>query len=106
MLQLKNSSFEKDIRVIQGKVGVLTTKNMYTLSSHDNIIVFLLDMFDASVFEDIQKMKPEAAKIFKDFTYYPDTTSSFGFTHFSLPEILTGKLYDPRERYPEYGKII
>ena len=99
---LKNSSFEKDIRVIQGKVGVLTTKNMYTLSSHDNIIVFLLDMFDASVFEDIQKMKPEAAKIFKDFTYYPDTTSSFGFTHFSLPEILTGKLYDPRERYPEY----
>ena len=34
-----------------GITGVLTTKNMYILSSKENIIVFLLDAFDASVFE-------------------------------------------------------
>ncbi len=99
---MKHTSLEKDVLLDHDKVGVLTTKNMYTVSANDNIIVFLLDMFDASIFEKIAKNRPDIVAELKDFTYFPDSTSSFGFTHFSLPEILTGKLYDPRERYPEY----
>ena len=97
-----SNPIHKDIVFEDGKASVLTTKNMFTVSEKENIIVFLLDTFDASVFEEIQKNNPEVNDNLKDFTYYPDTTSSFGFTHYSLPEILTGKLYDPSYIYPKY----
>ena len=104
VITLKAYPFQKNIAFEDGKAGVLTTKDIYTISSKDNIVVFLLDAFDASVFEEVQQKNPEVISEFKDFTYYPDTTSSFGFTHYSLPEILTGELYDPQERYLEYQK--
>ena len=94
----------KDISYEDGKAGILTTENMYTVSSKDNIVVFLLDAFDAALFEEIQEKNPEVIEDFKDFTYYPDTTSSYCLTHYSVPEILTGKLFDPRNRWADYLK--
>lgn len=102
LLILKNTSLNKDVALGHGKAVILTTKNIYTASSHKNIIVFLLDMFDAAIFEEIEIKKPEVLVEFKDFTYYPDTISSFSFTNYSLPEILTGKLYNPAEWFPGY----
>lgn len=104
VVTIKANPTQKIVAFEDGKAGVLTTKDIYTISSKDNIIIFLLDAFDASIFEEIQQKNPKVIAEFKDFTYYPDTTSSFGFTHYSLPEILTGKLYDPKERYLEYQK--
>ena len=92
----------KDISYEDGRAGILTTKNMFTVSSKENIIVFLLDAYDAAIFEEIQEKNPEVIEELKDFTYYPDTTSSYCLTHYSLPEILTGKLFDPRNRWAEY----
>jgi len=103
LMTLKNNPVLKDVTFESGKVGVLTTKDLYTVSSKDNIIVFLLDAFDAEVFEEIQRKDPKILNTFKDFTYYPDTTSSFGFTIYSLPEILTGRLFDPSsQKYPDF----
>ena len=103
LLTLKNNLVLRDSSFESGKVGVLTTKDMYTVSSKKNIIVFLLDAFDAEVFEEIQRKEPQIEEYFKDFTYYPDTTSSFGFTIYSLPEILTGRLFDPSmQKYPDF----
>lgn len=103
LITLKNNPVLKDVSFENGKVGVLTTKDLYTVSSNDNVIIFLLDAFDAEVFEEIQRKDLQILNIFNDFTYYPDTTSSFGFTIFSLPEILTGRLFDPSlQRYPDY----
>ena len=103
LITLKNNPVLKDVSFENGKVGVLTTKDLYTVSLNDNIIIFLLDAFDAEVFEEIQRKDPRILNIFNDFTYYPDTTSSFGFTIYSLPEILTGRLFDPSlQRYPDF----
>lgn len=102
LITLKNNPIQKDILYEGGNAGILTTKDIYTVSEKDNIIIFLLDAFDASVFEEIQKKNPEVINDLKDFTYFPDTTSSYGFTHFSLPEILTGKLYVPSYSYSKY----
>lgn len=103
LISLKNNPIQKDILYEDGKAGVLTTKNIYTVSEKDNIIVFLIDAFDASTFEEIQQKGHEVINQLKDFTYYPDTTSSFGFTIYSLPEILTGSLFDPSlSNYPDF----
>lgn len=94
---VKNVDFLED-----GKAGILTTRSMYTVSDKDNIIVFLLDGFAADVFEEIQQKNPELLNEFKDFIYYPDTISSFGYTYYSLPEILTGMMYNPKDNYTDY----
>lgn len=102
LVNLRNNPIQKDILFEEGKAGVLTTKDLYTVSENENIIIFLLDGFDSSVFEEILQKYPDFSFDFKDFTYYPDATSSFGFTHFSLPEILTGQLCVPTENYSDY----
>ena len=103
LITLKNNPIQKDILYEDGKAGVLTTKDIYTVSEKDNIIIFLIDAFDASTFEEIQQKGHEVITQLKDFTYYPDTTSSFGFTIYSLPEILTGRFFDPSiSNYPDF----
>ena len=102
VITLKNNPIQKNIILENGKAGILTAKDLYTVSDKDNIIIFLIDAFDASIFEEIMQKNPEAIADLKDFTFHDDTTSSFGFTDFSLPEILTGHLYDPATRFPEY----
>ena len=94
---------QKKIIYDDNRARILTTKNIYKVSAKDNIIVFLIDAFDNEVFEEIRQKNPQAIDVFKDFTYYPDTISSFGFTIYSLPEILTGRLFDPTlKKYPDY----
>ena len=93
------------------ELAVLTEEEMFTISAKNNIVGVLIDAFDASIFEEIQKKNPEELQALKDFTYYPDSISSYGFTDYSLPEILTGKLYDYRIQFPKYleeacGKIM
>ena len=103
LINLKNNPIIKDIGLEDGRVGVLTTKNIYTVSEKNNILIFLIDAFDSDVFEEIQEKNPEIIQNFKDFTYYPDVTSSFGFTIYSVPEILTGLLFDPSVmKYPDF----
>lgn len=74
-------------------INQFTTKNMYIVSKQRNIIVFLLDAFDASIFETMMKQEPEIIEGLRGFTFYPDTTSVYGYTHNSLPQIVTGKTY-------------
>ena len=83
-------------------INVLTTKDMFTISSRDNIIVFLLDAFDAKILEEIIKKDPYIINELKGFTFYPDTTSVYGYTEYSLPQILTGKIYYNDKSYTEY----
>ena len=105
LITLKNHPIQKYIQYDDGRARVLTTKNLYTVSAKDNIIIFLIDEFDAAIFEEILQNNSKIWSVFKDFTYYPDSTSSFGFTIYSLPEILTGKLFDPAfQKYPDYLK--
>ena len=97
----KNPATEKHVGK-QDTVSVLTTKDMYHISSKQNVIIFLLDAFDASIFEEIMEKEPEIIEKLKDFTFYPDTTSMYGNTTYSLPQILTGKVYNYDVSYREY----
>ena len=82
--------------------NVLTTANLLNVSSKENIIVLVLDMFDESVFEEIRQKEPELIAQLEGFTFYPDALSIFGFTDYSLPQMLTGKAYDNSQPYSDY----
>lgn len=102
LINLKNNPLPETAFVTKKTVNVLTTEKMYHVSSKDNIIVFLLDAFDASIFERIVEKDLKELDELKDFTFYPDTTSVFGYTHNSLPQILTGKTYYNDMPFEEY----
>jgi hypothetical protein len=102
LINLKNNPLPETAFVTKKSMNVLTTEKMYHVSSKDNIIVFLLDAFDASVFERIVEKDLTELDELRDFTFYPDTTSVFGYTHNSLPQILTGKTYYNDMPFEEY----
>lgn len=80
----------------------VTKDHMLEISKHDNIIVFVLDSFDTKVFQQIQKNDSADLDDLDGFTYYPDATSLFGFTSYSMPQMLTGRAYDNSKPFSEY----
>ena len=71
----------------------MSEEHMFEVSQDKNIIVFLLDAFQADFFDDLIKKYPELSAEFCDFVYYADTTSMYPSTINALPLILTGKPY-------------
>ena len=102
MYALKNNPLPDNAFRSKDSINVLTTKDMFTISSKDNIIVFLLDAFDAKIFEEIMIKDPDIIKELSGFTFYPDTVSVYGLTDYSLPQILTGKVFLNDKPYVEY----
>lgn len=101
-LNIINNPLPPNVFQKRDSINVLTTRDMFTISSKDNIIVFLLDAFDAKIFEEIIKKEPKIIDELKGFTFYPDTTSIYGYTEYSLPQILTGKIYYNDKSYTDY----
>lgn len=84
--------------------NILTTEHLFEVSSKDNIIVFVLDMFDKTTLEKFIQQEPDLISPLDGFTFYPDAVSIFDFTDYSLPQMLTGKAYDNSQSYSEYIK--
>ena len=83
---------------------ILTTEGEFTVSSKDNIIVFVLDAFESKTFREIQEKNPELIKKLNGFTYYPDATSYFGYTDYSVPQMLTNKVFTNQSSYKDFLK--
>lgn len=85
-------------------VYVSTTEGEFSYSSNENMFVLLLDTFDAQVMNDL--LASEDAEICKevlgDFTYYPDTTSTYSNTYFSVPHIVSGEKATDDMTYDDY----
>ena len=83
---------------------MLSKEEQFTVSSKENIIVFVLDTFDSKTFEKIQKTNPELVKKLEGFTFYPNASSFFGYTDYSIPQMLTNKVFVNQCLYKEYLK--
>lgn len=88
------------------KTYEVTYDNYYSYSNQKNIIVLVIDAARSDVFE---KMLPELSEheksIFNGFTFFRNTTGTFNATNPAVTGILTGRLYDNKDRqdkaYPE-----
>ena len=82
-------------------LSVSTTKNYNLASTDKNFFIFLLDAVDSRKF-DQALIKNKKESIFEDFTYYKDTTSTYGYTRDSIPFILSGKWNRNKTSFEDY----
>lgn len=81
----------------QPNVGSLMSyAGIYEVSAKNNIIIFVLDKFDQTYVDKMLTAFPNSLDGLKGFTYYPNATGSYCFTHVAIPYLLTG------DRIPEY----
>lgn len=76
--------------------------HLFEFSSSKNAIVIVLDSLQSPVFSELLKRDPTLAQEFRDFTYLPNTTSSFPSTLPSIPSLLSGVAYDSSTPLYEY----
>lgn len=74
----------------------------YAFSPNRNVILFVLDAFQADVFQEIILEEPEYTDYFQGFTWFRDALAASNYTELAIPALLTGRLYDnsqPREDF-------
>lgn len=94
-------------KMFMKKYPILVTDMNYTnFSSDKNFIIFLADAVDSREFyKELERSKYKDS--FKDFTYYPDTTSYYLFTRDSIPQILSGiPNHNESEYYTYYNEAL
>lgn len=77
----------------------MSYKGMYQ-TGENNVIIFILDKFDQTYVDKMLTMFPNSLDGLRGFTYYPNTTGSYCYTHIAVPYLLTGvKIpeYDPTD---------
>lgn len=72
----------------------LVKKDEFTLSSKENIVVFVVDTLDVAYYEEMIESSSEYTNRLKDFTYYDNCISGGSPTILAIPTMLTGKSYD------------
>jgi len=79
-----------------------TFKEYNKYSTDKNFIILLVDAIDSRSFEKSLTSNSEFKNMFNDFTYYPDTMSYYPFTHESIPQILSGKIFENDRELSDY----
>lgn len=69
----------------------LTDRNLYTVSEDENVIIFILDMFDNQYMRDILADTPDVQEAFRDFTFFDNAVGSYSTTCYAVGSILTGQ---------------
>jgi hypothetical protein len=83
----------------------MTTEGALELSNGNNVLVFVLDRFESSWFEDVIQEGDYLKEEMSDFTYYNNATSQFLHTDNAIPYLLTGVTWDENidGDYKEYA---
>ncbi len=74
---------------------LLSGEGQYSVSSEENIIIFILDTLPNHYFEIAMDEYPEIAFSLADFTYYNNTECNYFGTFPSIPHMITGHKFDP-----------
>lgn len=80
----------------------VTEEGMLSLSEEKNLVVFVLDTFDAGYMNEILENRPEYKELLEDFTYFDNALGIYPKTKGAIPHILTGERYDNTIPYFDY----
>ena len=70
----------------------LTEDGLYTVSSKNNVIVFVLDTYDQTLLNTVLRQNPDLLFEMTDFTEFQNCTGAMIPTRFAVPYLLTGEL--------------
>lgn len=103
LLFVQNQSRLFEARKGDGSI-LVTTEDINTFSSKQNVIVIILDTFDSGYMDDILsgEHKDRCEEVLQDFTYYSNTVGAYPTTKGALPYILTGEWYENDVPYVDY----
>lgn len=74
-----------------GITHFISDKNIYEVSSDENIVVFILDMFDDQYFKKLIEEDSSFVNQFNGFTQYVNSTGNYSTTQYSIGTLLTGQ---------------
>ena len=90
-------SAEKEAFVYTESELVLSGEGQYTVSSEENVIVFVLDTISNYLYESAVEDYTEMSDVLKDFTYYNNADCNYFGTYPSLTHIVTGHNFNPSQ---------
>ena len=70
----------------------LTEDGLYTVSSKNNVIVFVLDTYDQTLLNTVLRQNPDLLSEMTGFTEFQNCTGAMIPTRFAVPYLLTGEL--------------
>lgn len=94
-LLLQKGGLGKDARFVS------TTEGEFTYSAEENIIVILLDTMDGKVISDLIN-EEFCQSTLENFTFFPDTSSLYSNTRFSVPQLLSGVEVEDGQKYEDF----
>lgn len=77
-----------------GDLWFLSSKDQYTVSAKDNVIVIILDYFSNQYVAPALEQYPDLFEGLNDFTYYDNTDCTYFGTYPSLAHMLSGNMVD------------
>ena len=94
MIPFAITSFTTDVFApksgLAGGRHILTEEGMFEVSSEDNILIFVLDSFDADYVKDVTAEDPDFFQPLDGFTYYQDNLSWYTRTFPAAASMITG----------------
>ncbi len=90
----ETSSAEQDPSEEDDRPKVLTVKNLYTVGSEKNVVVFLIDRYDIRYVDEVKEHDPDYFDAWEDFVYYEDNITAFSRTYPAVGSMLSGKNHD------------
>ena len=85
---------------------VLTTEGLTTLSDRNNVVVFVVDRFDARYYTETQKKAPQIFEELEGFTYYNNHITMYARTFPAVTHMLTGVENDYSKTRLDYFKQV
>lgn len=82
--------------------AIATEEGLYTVSSKDNVIIFVLDTFDTSTMKSLLRTDDHLLDEYTGFTCFTNVTGSMIPTHYAIPALLTGSLPQKDEAFSTY----
>lgn len=76
------------------KSYIIDTETRFAYSGEKNVIILVLDSFQADVFQEIIDEDERFREMFEGFTFFRNALGGYPNTYPSIPLILTGNYYD------------
>ena len=81
---------------------ILSNREQFVVSGKKNVITFIIDNSDRTIFDEVKAQYPEKFDCLKDFTYYDNAAMMYDSTQMSIPQMLSGTSELPDYKMDEW----